>query len=372
LFEDFLAGFNIPAAVLPGGGLQDQQTFGVFGQTEYQVNDRLTLSAGLRYSDEEKEVKVASIVAGIQADTTCRVSNGDCIFDFSELTDPGDATFSTDNLSPQLGVKYAINDNLNVYASWNRSFRAGGFNLRNTSENRDDLDSFDDEEVDSFELGWKYRSNNNSTLNIALFLTKIDGLQREVNTADSTAAITQVIKNTANATIQGLEIDGKLVINDNLILTGSFGYLDDEYNDIFFDLTGDGVINQNDFDLAIPRLTDTSFSLGLTYNRRLGSLGEGHLQINYGRKSDTPFTDNNLGFVNDSERIDGSFTLVRDNGTSISLYGKNLTNEVIFTGEAVLPSTLNTGTPLGATPLGGTFSPLTKGRVIGIELQHSF
>ena len=265
-----------------------------------------------------------------------------------------------------------LNESSNIYASWNRSFRAGGFNLRNTSPNDGDLNSFDDEEVDSFELGWKYRSINNATLNVALFITKIDDLQREVNTADPTAAITQVVRNTADAEIIGIELDGKLPITNNLILTGSFGYLDGDYKDIFFDLTGDGTINQDDFDLEIPRLTDASFSVGLIYNQRFGKLGDGNIQINYGRKNDTPFTDNNLGFINDTERVDGSITLVRDNGTSISLYGKNLTNEVLFTGDAQLPSELDTGTPLGATPLGGTFSPLTKGRVIGIEIQHSF
>jgi len=98
----------------------------------------------------------------------------------------------------------------------------------------------------------------------------------------------------------------------------------------------------------------------------LGNLGEGNLQVNYGRKSDTSFTDNNLGFVDDTERLDASFTLARENGISISLYGKNLTNEVLFTGDAQLPETLV------VAPLGGTFSPLTKGRVIGLELGLEF
>lgn len=366
LLEDFFSTLGLPALTLPGGGIQDQQTFGIFAQTEYQVNDRLSLSAGLRYSDEAKEVKIASIVAGLQADTTCRVSNNDCIFDFSELSNPGDATFSTDNLSPQIGIKYVLNDSSNIYASWNRSFRAGGFNLRNTSADIKSLNSFDDEEVDALELGWKYQSINNSTLNVALFLTKIDDLQREVNSQDTAVGTVQVVRNTANAEIKGFEIDGKLAITDNLILTGSFGYTDGEYNDLFFDLTGDGVINQNDFDLEIPRLTNTSYSLGLIYNQRLGRLGDGHLQINYGRKSDTSFTDDNLGFIDDTERLDASITLMRDSGTSLSLFGKNLTNEVLFTADTQLPQLL------GATPLGGTFSPLTKGRVIGLELEHSF
>jgi len=294
------------------------------------------------------------------------VTNGDCSFDFSSATNPDDTTFSTDNLSPEFGVQYIVNDSSNIYAKWNRSFRAGGFNLRNTSPIPEDLLSFDDEEVESTEIGWKYQSPNNSTLNVALFYTQIDDLQREVNTADPDQGITQVIRNTANADIHGFELDGKWVINDKLVLTGSLGYIDGEYTDIFSDLTGDGVINQDDFDLDIPRLTDFSYSLGVIYSTRLGNLGEGNFQLNYGHKSETAFTDNNLGFVEATSRVDGNFTLVRDNGTSISIYGKNLTNEVIFSGDAPLPETL------GGVPLGGTLSPLTKGRVIGLEVQHDF
>jgi len=366
LFEDALANFNLPATVLTGGGIQEQRTFGIFAQTEYQVNDRLTLSAGLRYSDEEKEVKIASILPGVQTNTECRITNGDCVFDFSEATNPGDATFTTDNLSPQIGAKYALNDSSNLYTSWSRSFRAGGFNLRNTSFNPEDLESFDDEEVESFELGWKYQSANRSSLNVAVFLTKIDDLQREVNTTNSNIAITQVVRNTANAEIFGIEIDGKLIINDRLALTASLGYLDGEYNVIFFDISGDGLISQVDFDLEIPRLTDNSFNIGLIYNQRLGELGHANFNINYGQKSETPFTDNNIGFVERTERLDANFTLVHDNGLSISLYGKNITDEVLFTGELPL------GSQLGNIPLGGTFAPLTKGRVIGLELAHEF
>ncbi len=366
LLEDFLANFNQPPSVLPGGGIQEQETFGIFAQTEYQFNDRLTFSAGLRYSDEEKEVKIASIIGGLQTNTDCRVTNGDCLFDFSTETDGRDAIFSTSNVSPQLGVQYVLNDNSNLYANWNRSFRAGGFNLRNTSIYPDDLLSFDDEEVEAYEIGWKFQSANRSSLNVAIFLTKIDDLQREVNTSDSAVVITQVIRNTADAEIKGLEIDGQLVINDRLILTGSLGFLDGQYDDIFFDLNEDGDINQADFDLEIPRLTDNSFNIGLLYNQRLGKLGHGNFQINYGRKSETPFTDNNLGVIDKTKRLDANFTITRPNGLAISLYGKNITNEVLFTGAAQLPESL------GPVQLGGTFSPLTKGRVIGIEIEHSF
>ncbi|MEQ8178848.1 MAG: hypothetical protein RIA10_11010, partial [Amphiplicatus sp.] len=49
---------------------------------------------------------------------------------------------------------------------------------------------------------------------------------------------------------------------------------------------------------------------------------------------------------------------IMDNAT-ISLYGQNLLNEVTHGGETQLPATLGTG----------SFAPLNKGRVVGIELK---
>lgn len=367
LLEDFLANFNLPPSISTGGGILDQETFGVFTQVEYQINEKLTLTAGLRYSDEEKEVSLASIVPGLQtANPDCLVTDNNCAFDFSNETNPGEATFRTDNLSPKLGLQYAVNDSLNLYGQWNRSFRAGGFNLRNTSLDSDNLGSFDDEEVDSLEFGFKYRSSNGSSLNAAVFVTRIDDLQREVNTTDPVVGIVQVVRNTANAEILGFEIDGKLAVNENLVLTASLGLLDGKYKDLFFDLTGDGIINRDDFNLSIPRVVDSSYSVGAIYSHSLGKLGEVTAQINYGRRDDLAYTEDNLGFLDDTRRLDGNVTLLRNSGVAVSLYGKNLTNQVLHASDAQLPDTL------GGVPLGGTFAPLTKGRVIGIEVQHEF
>lgn len=359
--------------VASGGGTIEQRTIGLFAQAEYEINDRLTLSAGLRYSDERKDAELALIFPGLQSNTDCRITNNDCRIDFSNETNPGDARFETDNLSPQLGFQYTLSDTTNIYGKWSRSFRAGGFNLRNAFTNAGDLESFDDEEVNSFELGWKLSFENGTRFNAAIFKTEIDDLQREVNTTDPIAGIVQIVRNTANAEIFGIEIDGQFPLSDNLIFTMSAGILDGDYEDIFFDLSGDGVINEQDFALEIPRLTDISASVGLIYQQRIGDLGDGHLQINYGRKSETPYNEDNRAFQTATSRLDASFTLHRDSGTSVSLYGKNITNEVLHASDAQLPSSLlnNPLLPDGIA-LGGTFAPLTKGRVIGIELQHEF
>jgi iron complex outermembrane receptor protein len=84
-------------------------------------------------------------------------------------------------------------------------------------------------------------------------------------------------------------------------------------------------------------------------------------RFNYSHRDLSFYTDNNLGFLNEVDIIDASVAL--NFGSAIlSVYGKNLTNEVNFGGDTQLPASLG----------GGTFSPLAKGRRVGIELQVGF
>ena len=372
ILPDLLPLIGLGAAVeRPGGGVLDQTTLGIFATADFALSEKLTVTAGLRYSDEEKEVSVASVLPAVQlaagnpAGNSCRVTDGNCFFDFSSTTNPGQTKFETDNVSPKLGFNYEINENMRAYGGWTRAFRAGGFNFRNTAVDTTNFGPgpFQDEEVDSIEIGLKTEPTDNSKLNIAVFQTDISDMQREINQADPVAGVVQIIRNTADATVTGLEIDGQWVVRENLVLTGSLGVLDGEYDEVRFDLTGDGVINSADLALGIPRLADLTYNIGLVYDNDLGSLGRGSLLINYSHRDEAPYTDSNLGVLNEQDRLDASYTVTMENGLRVSLFGKNLTDEVIHGNDTQLPSLL------GPVPLGGTFAPLNKGRVIGLEVS---
>ena len=370
ILENILPTVGLAAAVeRPGGGVLDQTTLGVFAQADIDVTEDLTITVGLRYSDEEKKVSVASVLPAIQltlgnpAGNGCRVTAGNCLFDFSEASNPGQTTFETDNVSPKLGFNYQLNDTNRIYGSWTRSFRAGGYNFRNTAADTVNLGPgpFEDEEVDSIELGWKSEPTETSKLNVSIFQTSISDMQREINRADPVAGVVQVIRNTADATVTGIEADAQWVLNDNWVLLASIGWLDGEYDEVRFDLTGDGVIDGADLGLGIPRLADLTYNLGVIYDSPIGNF-----RINYSHRDEAPYTDSNLGVLNENDRIDASYTYSFENGIAISLFGKNLTDEVAHGNDTQLPSLL------GPVPVGGTFAPLSKGRVIGLELSADF
>jgi len=348
-----------------GGGLLDHETFGVFAAFEYAVSDNFSINAGLRYSDETKVANISQIELAPD-NSPCFLINGG----------PGDRVcatetfpeFATDNFSPKIGFGYQFSDSLRIYSSFSRAFRAGGFNLRNTENPAAALvfgpGPFEDEQIDALEFGFKSEPFPGARLNGAVFFNQIDDLQREVNVAGGTAVVQQIITNAADAEIFGIEIDGFFPITEKLFLSGSLGLIDGEFTDVTLNLnTPDSAglalpASADDLALDIPRLSPVTASFGITYLHDV-KYGRYSFNFNYSNRDETPFTDNNLGFINQQDRIDASINLAfNESGINLSLYGKNLTDEVLHGGDTQLSN--------------GTFSPLAKGRVIGLELTYDY
>jgi iron complex outermembrane receptor protein len=352
-----------PAAVFDGGGVYDVKTTGLFVAVDYDLSDRWTLNTGLRYTKEEKSAYIKSLsntAFPVPATPTCNiVVEGDCPFDFIDDED-------WDNLSPKIGATYQLDDEKLVYAHWTRGVRSGGYNLRNTSFNPADIPGpFDEETVDSFEVGYK-STQDWGRLNAAVFYNTIDDMQREINLPGPIGVI-QLIRNTANTNIIGLDVDGTFSLTDNFLLLASVGLLDAEYDEVKLDLNGDGVVNSADEALDLPRAADLTWSIGFTHDLDIGQWGYLSSRINYAYRDESAYTDSNLGFITEQEILDAGLDFYSNDGRWVfSLYGRNLLDEVKHGGDTQLPSVIS------GVPTGGTFSPLAKGRVYGAELTFSF
>jgi iron complex outermembrane receptor protein len=343
-----------------GGGDYIVDTVGVFASVDYEINDQLTLTGGLRYTDEEKEADIASLIFNVNA--PCDVIAGTCLFDFQDK-------MSWSNVSPKLGLTYRLSDEARLYGHWTRGFRSGGYNLRNTAVDTVNLGPgpFGEEQVDSFELGFKANLGDRARVNAAVFLNQVEDMQREINLADPVAGVVQVIKNTANADILGFELDGRFSLSERLVLIASLGYINAEYTEILFDLNGDGVLDGADENLDLPRAPELTYSVGLTHDANLGDWGSISSRISFSHRDESAFTDNNLGFITEQDILDTGVDLYSNDGHWVlGLYGKNLLDEVKHGGDTNLPGML------GPLALGGTFSPLGKGRVYGADVTYSF
>lgn len=343
------------AVTQDGGGRYDVESLGIFGAVDYDLNAKWTLSAGLRYTTEEKEAQVTSLVLNVN--NPCRVDQGTCVADFVS----GD---SWDAWSPKLGVTYRQSDTLRYYGHWSVGYRSGGYNLRNTSTNtlRDPPGPFDQERVDNYEIGFKTEVGR-GRLNGAAFFAIGEDIQRVILTADPTSPSggAQIIKNAGDTEQMGIELDGLFNLTDNLVLTANVGWLDTEYTDVTFDINGDGVVDQLDKDLEFGRAPEWTYSVGLVHDLQIGSWSMSS-RISYSHRDETFFDDDNDGLLPEQDIINAGIDFYSGNGRwTIGVYGKNLTNEVGFGNEVVLPNSLG----------GGTFAPMTRPLRYGVDVTYN-
>ncbi|MEL7046114.1 MAG: TonB-dependent receptor, partial [Pseudomonadota bacterium] len=371
-----LAGGTVPALNQEGGGYLDVESVGVFASADYDLSDKLTLTFGIRWTQEDKDVRSTNVALPNPA---CYIGspNGpsyapatvECVADFMD-----DESWSF--VSPKLGFMYHINDGSRVYGSVTQGYRSGGYNLRNTEipigTGPDGLPiyefgpgPFDEEEVTSWEIGYKSEWSRGQ-LNVSAYFTQIEDQQREVNLPSETAGVLQLIQNTADTDIMGIEVDGTFAITDNFTVLGSVGVIDAEYTDVRFDLNGDGVVDGADEDLSLPRAPELTYSISAIYDIDVGDLGYLSSRVSYSYRDDTFYTDDNRGFILDQEILDFSLDFHTANGNWIlSFYGRNLLDAVRHGGDTQLGL-------IGPVPVNGTFSPLSTPATLGFEANYYF
>ncbi|MEH6809487.1 MAG: TonB-dependent receptor [Hyphomonas oceanitis] len=380
---------TLPASIpwgFYGGGSMEHTVFGAFANVDYSITDKLVATVGLRYSTEEKSADVIYIRPRFPCsvvDGTCDVNGTNALLGGTEDNGFSDSN-DWSNWTPKLGLQYFWSDNVQSYALYTKGFRSGGYNFRITDlpifqqfvNATGDL-GFDEEEVNSYELGFKAQSDDGRIqVNGATFFTDIKNIQREVNTAGDSGSVQNII-NTADGSIFGIEVDGRLAFTDSLLGTFNVGMMDAKYDDVFFDLTGDGVIDSKDLNLDMPRVPDLTYGFGIIKDFDLRSNGAIVVTANYQYRDKIAYTDSNYGWVQAAEMVDVNLTWETPiDGLSASLYGKNLLDEVQVGNDTQLPfpGTNSTGVnlPYQDYPAGGTFSPLKKGRLVGVELTYSY
>ena len=201
----------------------DNKSFGVYGDATWSVNDALRISAGLRYTRDEKEF--------------CTRANG---LGFFFLSTAGEVCRSEEwtEVTPRLVVDYRVAENALVYASVSRGYKAGGFTAAPVDTDgdfvADTVSPFDPELNLSYEVGLKSELLDNSLrLNVAAFYSDYEDIQ-----VQTTSLSGVIIDNAAEAGILGGEIELTYAATENLLLSANYAYLDAEYED-------DGVFDGN-------------------------------------------------------------------------------------------------------------------------------
>ena len=203
---------------------------------EYAFTERLSLQAGVRYTDETKDfsqfvendvgttifLPVNPITGAVDTSNTS-VPSPAC----SSLQDVGRSytcTTKADEWSPRASLNMKWNENVFEYLQWSRGFESGGINGRPTSVA--EIADYKPEYLNSTELGLKtLLLDHRLRLNTAVFYDKYSDIQVLL-----TQGASVVIQNAAKATVYGLEEDVQAAVTTHWTLQGSLGYLHNEYN----------------------------------------------------------------------------------------------------------------------------------------------
>ncbi|TFH70306.1 TonB-dependent receptor [Gammaproteobacteria bacterium LSUCC0112] len=162
--------------------------------------DRLTLTGGLRLSDDKRR---AEIQRGVED-----VSTG--VINLNPQRYSGRREFR--NATPELVIEYALHDNRFLYAKISQGYKSGGFNARASSVQRFS-EGFDDEHLLSTELGFKSEwLQRRLRINSAVFYSDYRDIQLNVQSDPDNIVLSDVL-NAGGAAMSGMEIDVSWVIS---------------------------------------------------------------------------------------------------------------------------------------------------------------
>lgn len=199
---------NVRVATLFSQIIQSQietETKALFGQGTYHFSDLFAATAGVRYSEEEKT------------------------FDTSVALPPGSLDHATESwytVTPKVGFEVRPNEDQLVYFTVSEGFKSGGYNASQISP------AFDPEELRAYEIGFKSSWLDESLFaNITTFYYDYKDMQVQSFFVPGEGQAPQAfIRNAAESTVKGAEVETKWLPNESFDLGLNVAYLDAKYD----------------------------------------------------------------------------------------------------------------------------------------------
>ncbi len=305
---------------------------GIYADIEYALTDRLSITAGLRYSEDTKEFSwliPPTTFAALRPGVSNQIFT-DARGDFaSAATTPLSAKESWSKTTGRLVGTYRISEQLIGYASFSTGYKAGGYDSLAIRTSQDPLRP---ENSEQYEIGLKGDLfANRLQVQLSLFDLTVDGRQRSVETRPpgQENAIPTVIN--VDSMVTGVEVNISWLITEDLLFTALTTYREEETESAEF-YNAQGELTQ--FDTS----GNTAGNYTLTLDWRPEFLG-GELLVRgeyiYGENTrdsgDANFNEdfaNIPGYTDDTRLVNGRIAWTNpDNTWEVALWGRNLTDE---------------------------------------------
>ena len=323
------------------GGAFDNTSWAAFAQATFDMTDRLHLTLGGRYTDEDKAFTPDQIIynnyfAGISnvvpPGNPLAALDAPFLQAGSRILPLLEKEISISEFTPMANLSFDLNDSIMLYATYSEGFKSGGFTQRvfppivppfTAPPGTPDIDlipTYEPEFVEVLEAGFKMNLlDGRLKLNGAFFQTDYEELQVQV--FNSVAPVTQ---NIGEASIEGFEVELFASPAEGWFVEGSLSLLNAEYDSI--DTANTLILQSNEFE----RVPETTASLGLSKEFSLGETGTLLLRGDWSYRSET-FNDayNTPSLETDSySLIDASARWTNVDGDwTVILSGTNLSDE---------------------------------------------
>ncbi|MPT46959.1 MAG: TonB-dependent receptor [Sphingobium sp.] len=288
------------------------RSLAVFGEASFELTDSLTLIAGGRYTSDRKKIDYHAY----------STTNSGAIPGFGfpgEVIESGGKTWNA--FTPRFTVKFSPSDAVNLYATYAKGFKSGGF-VDNAY--LDPTLPLEPEKAENYEIGAKTRLlDNKLDFNISLFRQKTKNLQNFSGAGG--------IAHTYNGTLKmkGWEIESVLRPVDGLRLSANYTHLIGQYTSL-----RDPLVNLDYSGNPAKFAPRDSFMVSAVYDVQLSDGGKISPQVDFNYSSRISTDDANTlrlypNLHNDTRgrTVNARLNYETANGrVTIGIWGKNLTN----------------------------------------------
>jgi len=344
----------------------------IYGQFTYRASEesKVSVTAGLRYTEETKDVTYLwrgynsnfinmfypKLLTGNAASYN---PNDNYVTNEQAESLPERAgiygrKFSQDfeNLSGRLTLQYDISDDANIYATYSTGYRSGGFNGDYFDATNDTADAFNEEDIESMELGYKSTFwDGRAQLNASLYSYDYTDLQVSTVLTEG-SKVTSAIANAGSSSRDGVEMSLRVAPTDNLLLSLAWSHIKgdfDEYPAAYGSPADGAAVLQLNKVAQRGMVPDDSFNLGLDWKIMESGSSALALNVNAAYQGETvsipvstavyntnanPAPDTPVAYaqVKNNERTIVNARLswtkaLEDGNVVVALWGKNLLDE---------------------------------------------
>ena len=269
---------------LPNGFAIEDRTFDQkitswagFGELAWEVTDRFSLIAGVRYSHD-------------------RIKRDESKSEFSSPFNFVNGKRSFDDISPRFAANFAMTDDINVYATVAKGWKSGGFQLDAFRQRSD----FDEETLWNYEVGFKGMFyDDRLRANLSFFYIDWNDVQVRsgIFGITNTGAVVSFsgISNAASATSKGIELELLAAPTDGLELGFNLGYMNAEFDKFEGANTNYGTVDLSG--KSLPKAPDWTVSAHGQYRFPVSGPWEAYLRAEYSYTDETFNNVNNIAAV---------------------------------------------------------------------------